>query len=141
MFAARHTSTTRCGHSRGFCGTPWSASTDVVHHGTDPRQQPVPHSGEQVVEVLQKIDAPLLPEQVINVPKISQDLALQRMGDRLRQPQTAEQLTSAHDRVLFFSSGADCRADRRYSSSRSWRGRGCMWRWSTEFSCTCGADR
>ena len=31
---------------------------------------------------------------------------------------------SAHDRVLFFSSGADCRADRRYSSSRSWRGRG-----------------
>ena len=36
---------------------------------------PVPQSGEQVVEVLQKIDAPLLPEQVIDVPKISQDLA------------------------------------------------------------------
>ena len=52
----------------------------------------VPQLGEQVVEVLLKIDAPLLPEQVIDVPKISQDLAPLRLGDCLRQPQTVEQL-------------------------------------------------
>ena len=64
---------------------------------------PVPQSGEQVVEVLQKIDAPLLPEQVINVPKISQDLALLRLGDRLRQPQTAEQLMEVPTIVSYSS--------------------------------------
>ena len=64
---------------------------------------PVPQSGDQVVEVLQKIDVPLLPEQVIDVPKISQDLALLRLGDRLRQPQTAEQLMEVPTIVSYSS--------------------------------------
>ena len=64
---------------------------------------PVPQSGVQLVEVLQKIDAPLPPEQVINVPKISQDLALLRLGDRLRQPQTAEQLMEVPTIVSYSS--------------------------------------
>ena len=44
-----------------------------------------------VVEVLRMLDVPAV-EQVIAVPKILQDRTQQRLGDRLRQPQTAEQL-------------------------------------------------
>ena len=44
-----------------------------------------------VVEVLRMLDVPAV-EQVIAVPKILQDRTPQRLGDRLRQPQTAEQL-------------------------------------------------
>ena len=44
-----------------------------------------------VVEVLRMLDVPAV-KQVIAVPKILQDRTPQRLGDRLRQPQTAEQL-------------------------------------------------
>ena len=130
----------RCGHSWGFFRHTVECIADVV-----PMVQildvPVPQSGEQVVEVLQKIDAPLLPEQAINVPRSHRTWLCFAWGTVLSAADGGTVDGSAHDRVLFFSSGADCRADRRQSSSRSWRGRGCMWRCSTEFSCTCGADR
>ena len=51
---------------------------------------PVPQMGIQVVEFMQKIDAPSLDEQVIAVPKISLDRIPQRSA--LRRTQKAEQL-------------------------------------------------
>ena len=43
---------------------------------------PVPQMGEvQVVEFMQQFDAPVVAEPVIDVPKISLDKTLRRMGD------------------------------------------------------------
>ena len=54
---------------------------------------PVPQMGVvQVVEFMQQFDVLVVAEQVIDVPKISLDRTQQRLGDCLRQPQTAEQL-------------------------------------------------
>ena len=55
---------------------------------------PVPQMGEQLPNIVQFFAAqlPVVAEPVIEVPKISQDRTPQRMGDRLRQPQMAEQL-------------------------------------------------
>ena len=54
---------------------------------------PVVHM-EQLPDVLQFFATclPVVAEQVIDVPKISQDRTQQRLGDCLRQPQTADQL-------------------------------------------------
>ena len=53
----------------------------------------VPQMGEvQVVEFMQQFDVLVVAEQVIDVPKISLDRTQQRLGDCLRQPQTADQL-------------------------------------------------
>ena len=58
---------------------------------------PVPQLGDQVVGLLQKIDAPALDELVIAVPKISLDRTPQRSV--CRRPRRAEQLgRSAYDR-------------------------------------------
>ena len=69
----RHLSS-RCGHSRGYSGTPWIIETFVPVQVLD---APVPH-------------APSLDEQVIAVPKISLDRIPQRSA--LRRAQKAEQL-------------------------------------------------
>ena len=52
---------------------------------------PVPQGAGQLVEVWRHLDF-LIPEQVIEVPKISLDKARRRMADFSRPPQTAEQL-------------------------------------------------
>ena len=62
---------------------------------------PVPQMGTQVVESMQKIDAQSLVEQVIEVPKLSQDRIPQRSA--VRRPQKAEQLVEVPT-VLSFSS-------------------------------------
>ena len=54
---------------------------------------PVPQTGNQLLEIFRHLDT-VLPELVIDVPKISQDRIQQRLVDRdLRLSQTAEQLT------------------------------------------------
>ena len=62
---------------------------------------PVPQLGDQVVELLQKIDAPALVEQVIAVPKISLDRIPQRSV--CRRPRRAEQLVEVPTIVSFSS--------------------------------------
>ena len=62
---------------------------------------PVPPLGNQVEEVLQKIDTPSLVEQVIAVPKISLDPVPQRSVNRC--PQKAEQLVEVPTIVSFSS--------------------------------------
>ena len=65
---------------------------------------PVPQLGEaQVVEFMQKFDAPVVAEPVIKVPKISLKKARRRMGDYLRPPQTAEQLVEVQTIASFSS--------------------------------------
>ena len=56
-----------CGHSRGFSG----ALVDILPY-VQILDVPVPQMGNQVVEVLQPLDT-ATPEQVIEVPKLSQD--------------------------------------------------------------------
>ena len=68
-------------HRTGFCGAP--------------------QMGDQLVEVLQKIDT-VIPEQVIAVPKISYDSIPQHVVDR-RRPQEAEQLVEVPTIVCFSS--------------------------------------
>ena len=63
---------------------------------------PVPQLGDQVVELLQKIEVPALVEQVIGVPKISQDRIPQRSA--VRRPQKAELLVEVPTIVSFSSS-------------------------------------
>ena len=63
---------------------------------------PVPQLGDQVVEFLQKIDAPALIEQVIAVPKISLDRIPQRSA--CRPPRRAEQLVEVPAIVSYSSS-------------------------------------
>ena len=55
---------------------------------------PVLHMVEQLPDVLQFFATclPVVAEQVIDVPKISLYRTQQRLGDCLRQPQTADQL-------------------------------------------------
>ena len=82
---------------------------------------------EQLVDVLRCFDS-LFPvaEQVIDVPKIFVDDVPPRTS--AREPQLAEHGGSADNLVL--SQAADCRADRRHSSSCWWK----TTRWSSRFS-------
>ena len=65
---------------------------------------PVPQLGEaQVVEFMQKFDAPVIAEPVIKVPKISLEKARRRLGDYLRPAQTAEQLVEVPTIASFSS--------------------------------------
>ena len=60
---------------------------------------------EQLPNVLQFFTThlPVIAEQVIDVPKISQDRTQQRLGDCLRQPQRAEQLVEVPTIVSYSS--------------------------------------
>ena len=60
---------------------------------------------EQLPSVLQFFATPLpvIAEQVIDVPKISQDRTSQRLGDGLRQPQMADQLVDVPTVVSYSS--------------------------------------
>ena len=66
---------------------------------------PVPQMGEQLPDVLQFFATflPFVAEQVIEVPKIFLDRTPQRLGDRLCQPQTAEQLMEVPTVVSYLS--------------------------------------
>ena len=66
---------------------------------------PVLHMVEQLPDVLQFFVTCLsvAAEQVIDVPKISLDRTQQRLGDCLRQPQTADQLVEAPTTISFSS--------------------------------------
>ena len=71
---------------------------------------PVPQLGDQVVGLLQKIDAPALDELVIAVPKISLDRTPQRSV--CRRPRRAEQLVEVPTIFFhFWVTAAGCRAD------------------------------
>ena len=103
---------------------------------------PVPQMENLLLEVCRTLDL-VVPEQAIDVPKITQGRIQQRLVDRdLRQAQMAEQLVEMLEFVQFVSllprteinSTAVCRAHRRHSSSAwsmgsstslSWR-RGCL---------------
>ena len=71
---------------------------------------PVPQAVDQLVTALSLVDS-FVPEQVIDVPKLSLPLCCPRTA--LREPQTAEQLVEVPT-VLSYSSffAADCGADR-----------------------------
>ena len=72
---------------------------------------PEPQMGNQLVEVLQKIDT-RTSHQVIEVPKIFPDRVPQRLVES-RPPQMAEQLVEVPTIVSFIShSAADCGANR-----------------------------
>ena len=78
----------RSGHRTGFCGAPWSrTSTPSRFRSLD---VPEPQMGNQLVEVLQKIDT-RSSHQVIEVPKIFPVSVPQRRVES-RPPQLAEQL-------------------------------------------------
>ena len=62
---------------------------------------PVPQLGDQVVELLQKIDAPAFDELVIAVPKISLDRTPQRSA--CRRPRRVEQMVEVHTIVSYSS--------------------------------------
>ena len=65
---------------------------------------PVPQMGVlQVVEFMQQFDVLVVAEHVIDVPKISLDRTQQRLGDCLRQPQTAEQLVEVPTIISYSS--------------------------------------
>ena len=66
---------------------------------------PVLQMVEQLPNVLQFFTThlPVIAEQVIDVPKISQDRTQQRLGDCLRQPQRAEQLVEVPTIVSYSS--------------------------------------
>ena len=66
---------------------------------------PVPQMGDQLVEVLQKIDT-LTPVQVIEVPKIFQDRLPQRFVEG-RPPQKAEQLVEVPTEPAFVGQTID----------------------------------
>ena len=92
------------GHRRGFCGTQWSrwpTSAPFVQILDDP----VPQTGMEnlLLEVFRLFDSQV-PEQAIDVPKISQDRIQQRLVDRdLRHAQMAEQLLEMCEFVQFAS--------------------------------------
>ena len=66
---------------------------------------PVPQMREQLPNIVQFFAAqlPVVAEPVIEVPKISLDRTPQRLGDRLRQPQMAEQLVDVPTVVTYSS--------------------------------------
>ena len=65
---------------------------------------PAPQMGEQLVHFFRFLDPQLPVEQVIDVPKISEDIIQPRLVDRdLRHPQIAEQLVEVPT-VLSFAS-------------------------------------
>ena len=70
---------------------------------------PVPQMGTQLVEFMQKLDT-ATPEQVVEVPKLSQDRIIQRSV--VCRPQKGRTVGGSADGVvLLFSPAADCRAD------------------------------
>ena len=105
---------TRCTPQRGGRPTP------LVEVRPQILDVPVPQMRDQLVEFMNMLDT-ATPEQVIAVPKISQDRIPQRFVD-WRRPQRAEQLVEVADRrVSFLSAAAVCRAERGHSSSwHSW---------------------
>ena len=66
---------------------------------------PALQMGEQLPDVLQLFASvlPVVPEHVIEVPKIFLDTTPQRLGDHLRQPQMVEQLVHVPTVVSFLS--------------------------------------
>ena len=80
---------------------------------------PVPQLGEQLVHFFRSLDTQLPVEQVVDVPKISDDSIQPRIVDcDLRCPQIVEQLGGSADSLVFcLAPAADCRAHRRHSSS------------------------
>ena len=73
----------------------------------------VPQKGNQLLEVFRHLDS-ALPEQVIDVPKISHYSIQRRLVDRdLRHPQMAETVGGSAGRLVsLFAPAAECRADR-----------------------------
>ena len=98
---------------------------------------PAPQMVEQLVHFSKFLGVHSPAEQVIDVPKISQDRTRQGLVEYLRQPQTAEQLVEVP--TLFFFA-RECGAEHRHSSSSS------SWRRSSRFTpgqvstAFCGAD-
>ena len=69
---------------------------------------PVPQTGEELVHFFRSLDTQLPVEQVIDVPKISDDSIQPRLVDRdLRFPQTVEQLVEVPTILSFASLPAD----------------------------------
>ena len=66
---------------------------------------PVPQMEEQLPNIVQffSVQLPVVAETVIEVPKILLDRTPQRLGDRLRQPQMAEQLVDVPTVVSYSS--------------------------------------
>ena len=66
---------------------------------------PVPQMGEQLPNIVQffAVQLPVVAKPVIEVPKILLDRTPQRLGDRLRQPQMAEQLVDVPTVVSYSS--------------------------------------
>ena len=106
----------------------------------------VPQMGNQLVEVFRILDSQV-PEQAIDVPKISQDRLQQRMVDRdLRPAQMAEQLVEMPEFVQFASLLQQQRAEQIIDipvpqwSSRGWW-RSLKFSSKTEFNSAVSADR
>ena len=100
---------------------------------------PVPQMGNQVVEFVQKIDAPSLVEQVIAVPKISLDRVPQRSV--CRRSRRAEQLVEVPTIVSYSSPQI---IDFRVPHGRGDLGggeRSTRFTPRTEFNSACGAER
>ena len=96
---SRHLSL-RCGHSRGSCGTLRSRSSRPSYTFRF-LILPCRGWGDQVVGLLQKMDAPALDELVIAVPKISLDRVPQRSV--CRRSKRAEQLVEVPTIVSYSS--------------------------------------
>ena len=79
-----------------------------------------PQMVEQLADIMRFFDTLMpVPEQVIDVPKILPDGVPARTA--VRDTQLVEQLVEVPTIVLFFFVAADCGAERRHSSSWSWR--------------------
>ena len=79
--------------------------TGVGYEIAQDLEVPVPQMGEQLPDVLQLFASvlPVVPEQVIEVPKIFLDTTPLRLGDHLRQPQMVEQLVHVPTVVSYSS--------------------------------------
>ena len=83
------TGSRRSGRRSGFCGAPWSRTSNLCV-GVPVLDAPVPQMVVHVVDVLRVFDRGP-PEQVIEVPRVAlRDVVPQRAV--LRVPQSAEQL-------------------------------------------------
>ena len=81
---------------------------------------PVPQMGNQLVDVCRLFDV-LIPEQAIEVPKISPTPRLPRRRRVRFAEQTGRTVGGSTDDHLLFFFTADCGAERQHSSSWSWR--------------------
>ena len=81
----------RGGHSRRSSGTSWSISL-LLSPWCKLSMLMCRRRGEKLVHFFKELGAHPPVEQVIDVPKISQDRTQQRLVDYLRPPQMAEQL-------------------------------------------------